>query len=120
VAPSVVDVHRGSSSIILSTQCHDPCHDSYHKIRHVFILEEYHPIISSDIHDENLEHNEMSVTRHAIVGIENRGCIGYCLVSIITTAGRLVRPRSFCLSLLDCLGFSARPSTGPPRVQLLP
>jgi len=22
----------------------------------------------------------MSVTRHAIVGIQNRGCIGYCLV----------------------------------------
>jgi len=30
--------------------------------------------------DENLEHDEMLATRHAIVGIQNRGCIGYCLV----------------------------------------
>jgi len=45
-----------------------------------FHLEKYHPIISSDIQDENLEHDEMSATRHAIVGIENRRCIGYSLV----------------------------------------
>jgi len=69
-------------SIILSTQCHDPYHDSCHKIRHVFIPEKYHPIISFDIEDENLEHNEMSATRHAIVGIQNRGYIGYRLVGI--------------------------------------
>jgi len=45
-----------------------------------FHLEKYHPIISFDIQDENLEHDEMSTTRHAIVGIQNRGCIGYYLV----------------------------------------
>jgi len=67
-------------SIILSTQCHDPCHDSCHQIRHIFIPEKYHLIISSDIHDENLEHDKMSTTRHAIVEIQNRDCIGYYLV----------------------------------------
>jgi len=68
------------SSIVLSTQCHDP----YHKIRHVFIPKIYHPIISFDIQDENLKHDEMSAMRHAIVGIQNKGCIGYCLVSFIS------------------------------------
>jgi len=42
--------------------------------------EKYHSIISFDIQDENLEHDEMSTMRHAIVGIHNRGCIGYYLV----------------------------------------
>jgi len=46
-----------------------------HKIR--FIPEKYHPIISSDIQDENLEHDEMI---EFIFRIQNRGCIGYCLV----------------------------------------
>jgi len=63
--------------------CHDSCHDSYHKIRHVFISEKYHPFISSNIQDKNLQYDEISATRHAIVGIQDIGCIGYYLVVFI-------------------------------------
>jgi len=45
---------------VLSMHYHDPCHDSYHKIHQIFILEKYHPIVSSNIHDENLESEEHS------------------------------------------------------------
>jgi len=37
---------------------HNPFCDSYYKISHIFILEKYHLIISSNVHDKNLEHNE--------------------------------------------------------------
>jgi len=46
------------NKFVFSPQCLDLNVED--KICHVFILEKYHPIISLDIHDENLKHDEHS------------------------------------------------------------
>jgi len=95
------------TSIILSVQCHNPYHNSCHKILHIFISKKYHPIISFGTHDENLEHYEwvfffnLSMTIHSNLKLLVFRKCKCCLNSLWSPTSSLPcsKQRFYCIHL---------------------